>query len=89
MLCLVTPSCPTLCDSMDCSPPGSSVHGDSPDKNSVVGCQELLQGTFQTVRFSRARLLEKTLAYPTFKRALTPGSHGTTDSDSSTGSIVH
>ena len=25
--CLVTQSCPTLCDSMDCSPPGSSVHG--------------------------------------------------------------
>ena len=24
---LVTPSCPTLCDPMDCSPPGSSVHG--------------------------------------------------------------
>ena len=23
---LVTQSCPTLCDSMDCSPPGSSVH---------------------------------------------------------------
>ena len=23
----VAPSCPTLCDSMDCSPPGSSVHG--------------------------------------------------------------
>ena len=21
------PSCPTLCDLMDCSPPGSSVHG--------------------------------------------------------------
>ena len=27
---LVTQSCPTLCDPMDCSPPGSSVHGDSP-----------------------------------------------------------
>ena len=28
MLCmLVTQSCPTLCDLMDCSPPGSSVHG--------------------------------------------------------------
>ena len=27
MLVLVTQSCPTLCDSMDCSPPGSSVHG--------------------------------------------------------------
>ena len=24
---LVTQSCPTLCDSVDCSPPGSSVHG--------------------------------------------------------------
>ena len=23
---LVAPSCPTLCDPMDCSPPGSSVH---------------------------------------------------------------
>ena len=25
--CLVTKSCPTLCDPMDCSLPGSSVHG--------------------------------------------------------------
>ena len=25
--CLVAHSCPTLCDPMDCSPPGSSVHG--------------------------------------------------------------
>ena len=27
MLCLVTQSCLTLCDPMDCGPPGSSVHG--------------------------------------------------------------
>ena len=27
VLCLVAQLCPTLCDSMDCSPPGSSVHG--------------------------------------------------------------
>ena len=27
MLCLVTQSCPTLWDPMDCSPPGSSIHG--------------------------------------------------------------
>ena len=27
MLCLVTQSCPTLCDPMDYSPPGSTVHG--------------------------------------------------------------
>ena len=26
-------SCPTLCDTMDCGPPGSSVHGDSPGNN--------------------------------------------------------
>ena len=32
-------SCPTLCDSMDCGPPGSSVHGilDTPGKNITVG----------------------------------------------------
>ena len=29
VLCLVAQLCPTLCDSMDCSPPGSSVLGDS------------------------------------------------------------
>ena len=26
-MCLVTQSCPILCDPVDCSPPGSSVHG--------------------------------------------------------------
>ena len=31
---------------MDCRPPGSSVHGDSPGKNSGVGCHFLLQGIF-------------------------------------------
>ena len=29
---------------MDHSPPGSSVHGDSPGKNTGVGCHSLLQG---------------------------------------------
>ena len=41
-LCLVVQSCLTLCD-MDCSPPGSSFHGDSPGKNTGVGCHFLLQ----------------------------------------------
>ena len=36
-----------LCDPMDCSPPGSSVHGDFPGKNTGVGCHVLLQGIFQ------------------------------------------
>ena len=49
-------SCPTLCDSMDCSPPGSSVHGDSPGENSDVGCHALLQGIFPT-QGSNPRLL--------------------------------
>ena len=33
---------------MDCSPPGSSVHGDSPGRNTGVGCCALLQGIFPT-----------------------------------------
>ena len=37
-------SCPTLCDPMGYSLPGSSVHGDSPGKNTGVGCHALLQG---------------------------------------------
>ena len=48
VLCLVTQSCLTLCDPMNCSPPGSSVHGDSPGKNTGVGCHALLQGIFPT-----------------------------------------
>ena len=38
-----------------CSPPGSSVHGDSPGKNTGVGCQSLLQETFP-IRGSNPRL---------------------------------
>ena len=37
-VCLVAQSCPTLCDPMDCSLPGSSAHVDSPGKNNGVGC---------------------------------------------------
>ena len=33
---------------MDCSPPGFSVHGDSPGKNTGMGCHALLQGIFPT-----------------------------------------
>ena len=44
VLCLVAQSCLTLCDPMDGSPPGSSVHEDSPGKNTGVGYHALLQG---------------------------------------------
>ena len=36
-VCLVAPSCLTLWDTMDCSPWGSSVRGDSPGKNTEAG----------------------------------------------------
>ena len=48
VLCLLAHSCPTLCNLMDYSPPGSSVHGDSPGKNTGVGCHAFLQGIFPT-----------------------------------------
>ena len=47
-VCLVAQLCPTLYDPMDCSPPGSSVHRDSPGKNAGVGCHSSLQGLFLT-----------------------------------------
>ena len=47
-LSLVIQSCLTLSDTMDCSPPGSSVLGDSPGKNTGVGCHAFLQGIFPT-----------------------------------------
>ena len=45
-MCLAAQSCATLCNPMDNSPPGSSGHGDSPGKNTGVGCHALLQGIF-------------------------------------------
>ena len=41
-------SCPILCDLVDCSPPGSSVHGIFPSKNTGMSCHFLLQGIFLT-----------------------------------------
>ena len=48
VLCLVAQSCLTLCDPTNCNPPGSSVHADSPGKNTEVGCHGLCQGIFPT-----------------------------------------
>ena len=41
---LVAQSCLALCDPMDCRPPGSSVHGDFPGKNTEVSRHAILQG---------------------------------------------
>ena len=45
---LVAQLCPILCDPVDRSPPGSSVRGILPGKNTGVGCHALLKGTFPT-----------------------------------------
>ena len=39
----VAQSCPTLSNSTDCGPPGSSVHGIFPGKSTGVGCHCLLR----------------------------------------------
>ena len=43
-VCACAQSCPTLCNPMDCSLQGSSVHGIFPGKTTGVGCHFLLQG---------------------------------------------
>ena len=48
VVCVLSQSCLTLCNPMDCRPPGSSVHGNSSSKNTGVGCHALLQGIFPT-----------------------------------------
>ena len=46
VLCSVAQLCLTLCDPMDRG--GASVHGDSPGKDTGVGCHALLHGIFPT-----------------------------------------
>ena len=60
-------SCLTLCDAVDCNPPGSSVDGDSLGKNTEVGCHLLLQGIFPTQGSNLGLLL-----WPSGSLLLTP-----------------
>ena len=48
--CSVTKSCLTVCNPMECSPPGPSVYGilENTGENTEVGCHFLLQGTLLT-----------------------------------------
>ena len=57
VICLIsTRLCSTLCGPLDCSPPGSSVHGSFQARNPGMGCHFLLQGIFPT-QGSNLRLL--------------------------------
>ena len=49
VLFLVTQLCLTLCDPMDCNPPGAPVHRDSAGKNTGVGWCALLQVTTASI----------------------------------------
>ena len=55
---------------VDCSPPDSSVHGDSPNKNTGVGCCALLQKIFQT-QGSKPSLTSPSLACGLFTSSST------------------
>ena len=55
-------SCPTLCDPMDCSPPGSSVHGILQARILEKGCHFLLQGIFLTLGIELTSLMSPALA---------------------------
>ena len=69
-MCLVAQSCPTLCDPMDCSPSVSSVHEDSPGKNTGMGCHALLQGIIPTQVSSHCRWILYCLSHQGSPRIL-------------------
>ena len=87
-MCLVAQSCLTLCDPMDCSPPGTSVHGDSSGRNTGVGCHALLRGAFNQglnpglphcrqipyhLSLQRSPRILEWVTYPFSKRSSQPG----------------
>ena len=64
--CSVAKPCLTFCDPMDCSPPGSAVHGISRGKNTGVSCHFLLQGIFlplDQTRFSSISCMGRRVLY--------------------------
>ena len=75
-------SCPILYNTADCRLPGSSVHGDSPGKNTGVGCHALLQGSFP-IQGSSLRLTSIESVMPSSHLIL--HSHGVPCSDPGSG----
>ena len=73
-LCLDAQCCLTLWNTRDCSPPGSSVHGDSPGKNTGVGCHAFLQGIFPTQRLNTGLPHYRWILYHLSHKGSPPGS---------------
>ena len=67
----VTQSCPILCDPMDCSLPGSSIHGNFPGKSTGVVCHFLLQGSLHLCNCEMCALCPGTAPYSVFRLFLT------------------
>ena len=63
-VCSGAQSCQTLCDPMDCSPPGSFDHGNSPGKNTGVGCHALVQEIFLIQGLNQCFLHEQADSLP-------------------------
>ena len=61
LIVLVTQLYLTLCDPMDCSPPGSSAHGNSTEKNNRLNSHSLLQVIFQTQELNLVSCTESRL----------------------------
>ena len=77
-VCLVIQLCPTLYDPMDCTPPGSSLHGDSLGKNIGVGCHALLQGIFATQGSNPCLLYYRRILYIWATKEALVGGYNTT-----------
>ena len=55
ILCFVAQFCLTLCEAMDYSLPGYPINGDSPGKNTGVGCHVFLQGISMLSEISQTK----------------------------------
>ena len=69
----------TLCDPRDRSPPGSSVYGDSPRRNTGVGCHSLLQGIFPTQGSNLGLLHYRQILYGQTERKPLPSEENPTN----------
>ena len=66
VLCCAVLSCSAMSDTfspMNCGPPGSSVHVDSPEKNTREGCHALLQGILSTQGLNQGFLRCRQILY--------------------------
>ena len=64
-----------FCNPMDHSPPGSSVHGDSPGNTTGVGCHALLHGIFPTQELNPHLLHCRQIPYCLSHTTCVVGSH--------------